>query len=121
MQLVTAEQRYALAETEIREEVSSEMASLLHDMEASYKVQHCSSLNLCCEGSYAATAAAVVNMFAQASHQAARSLAHAMIHCVANMLQTGHVHEGIAGVSVGAYVSSYYNMSGCPTQGVLHD
>ncbi|KAL0031011.1 hypothetical protein WJX79_008907 [Trebouxia sp. C0005] len=36
-QLVAAEERCALAETEIRQEVSSEMASLLHDMEANYK------------------------------------------------------------------------------------
>lgn len=38
LQLVAAEERCALAETEIREEVSTEMASLLHDMEANYKV-----------------------------------------------------------------------------------
>ena len=38
LQLVAAEERCALAETEIREEVSAEMASLLHDMEANYKV-----------------------------------------------------------------------------------
>ena len=40
LQLVAAEQKYALAETEIREEVSAEMSTLLHDMEASYKVWH---------------------------------------------------------------------------------
>ena len=39
MQLVAAEQRYALAETEIREEVSAEMSTLLHGMEATYKVR----------------------------------------------------------------------------------
>ncbi len=38
LQLVAAEERCALAETEIREEVSTEMAALLHDMEADYKV-----------------------------------------------------------------------------------
>ena len=38
VQLVAAEERCALAETEIRAEVSTEMASLLHDMEANYKV-----------------------------------------------------------------------------------
>lgn len=41
VQLVAAEERCALAETEIREEVSTEMASLLHDMEANYKVTLC--------------------------------------------------------------------------------
>lgn len=40
LQLVAAEERCALAETEIRQEVSAEMASLLHDMEANYKVGH---------------------------------------------------------------------------------
>lgn len=45
LQLVAAEERCALAETEIRQEVSSEMASLLHDMEANYKV--CTHPQLC--------------------------------------------------------------------------
>ena len=40
LQLVAAEERCALAETDIRQEVSTEMASLLHDMEANYKVCH---------------------------------------------------------------------------------
>ena len=44
LQLVAAEERCALAETEIREEVSAEMASLLHDMEANYKVCTCPQL-----------------------------------------------------------------------------
>ena len=35
---MAVEERCALAETEIRQEVSTEMASLLHDMEANYKV-----------------------------------------------------------------------------------
>lgn len=46
---MAAEERCALAETEIRQEVSVEMASLLHDMEANYKVG-CPkpySLNIC--------------------------------------------------------------------------
>ena len=42
---MAAEERCALAETEIREEVSTEMASLLHDMEANYKV--CTRSHLC--------------------------------------------------------------------------
>ena len=37
-QLRGAEERVALAETEVREEVSNEMAELLRGMEASYKV-----------------------------------------------------------------------------------
>ena len=47
LQLVAAEQKYALAETEIREEVSAEMSTLLHDMEASYKVWHVLNIPPC--------------------------------------------------------------------------
>jgi len=39
VQLRGAEERGALAETEVREEVSNEMAELLRGMEASYKVR----------------------------------------------------------------------------------
>jgi len=38
LQLAVAEQRCVLVETEVREEVSDEMADLLRSMEASYKV-----------------------------------------------------------------------------------
>ena len=41
MQLTAAEHRCVLVETEVREEVSNEMADLLRSMEASYKVQPC--------------------------------------------------------------------------------
>ena len=47
LQLVAAEQKYALAETEIREEVCAEMSTLLHDMEASYKVWHVLNIPPC--------------------------------------------------------------------------
>jgi hypothetical protein len=38
---VAAEQRCVLVETEVREDVSNEMADLLRSMEASYKARRC--------------------------------------------------------------------------------
>ncbi len=45
-QLAAAEHRCVLVETEVRDEVSNEMADLLRSMEASYKVRPCPCLNL---------------------------------------------------------------------------